>query len=110
MTFSFGWARDASADPGQGIADEHVNDPTTTERGPQDDDPGRVSHHLADERRLPPERVGPQHGYGGLGLFLRDHGDELALVGHVERVDAEQVAGAEDLGGDRQQPLFEDDP
>ena len=39
------------------------------------------------------DRVRPQRGQGRVRLVGGDDRDELALVGHVERVDAEQVAG-----------------
>ena len=54
-----------------------------------------------------PERVGPQGGQRGVGLLGRDHRDDLALVGDVERVDAEQVARAGHRRRDRQQRLVE---
>ena len=45
----------------------------------------------------------------GVGLVVRDHRDELPLVRHVDRVDAEHVAGAEDLRLHRQRLLVEND-
>ena len=48
---------------------------------------------MTDGRRA--ERVGAQRGERGVGLVGRHDGDDLALVGDVQRVDAEQVAGAE---------------
>ncbi len=44
------------------------------------------------------------------GLLRRDDGDELALVGDVQWVDAEQFAGAIDHGRHRKSLLFEQDP
>ncbi len=63
----------------------------------------RVGLDDADARGLRALRVAPhrgEHGGGGLG---RDRGDELAFVGHVQRVQAEQFAGRLDLRqhGDR---------
>ena len=54
-------------------------------------------------------RVGPHGFQGGSGLVGRDDGDELALVGHVERVDAQQVARAGNGGLHRKQCLVEHD-
>jgi hypothetical protein len=39
---------------------------------------------------------------GRLGLLLWHHGDELSLIGDVERIDAEQLARRAHGGPDRQ--------
>ena len=57
----------------------------------------RVGDHGADDGRVLPERVGAHGGEQGLGVPRRADGEELALVGDVERVDAEQLAGGGDL-------------
>src|SRR5579863_10438874 len=43
--------RRRSADTGEGVADEHVDDPRAAERGLQPDDPWLLGHHGADDRR-----------------------------------------------------------
>ena len=52
-----------------------------------------VGHDLADHRRLPPERMGAHDGQQAIGVGRRADGDELALVGDIERIEAEQLAG-----------------
>ena len=60
-------------------------------------------------RRVGAERMRPQRGERGVGLVRGDDRDELALVGDVQRVDAEQVARADHRGRDGQQRLVEHD-
>ena len=71
--------------------------------------PGRRLDHLTDGRGPGAERMRAQRRHRGVGLVVRDHGDELALVRDVDRVDAEHVAGAEDLWLHGQRLLVEDD-
>ena len=73
---------------------------STTRRGGLGDD-------LADVDGVAPQRVRAQRGEPGVGLLRRDDGEHLALVGHVEGVDAEHLAGAVDHRGDRQRRLVE---
>ena len=52
----------------------------------------------ADPGRLRSEGMRPQGGQGRVGLLGGHHGHQLALVGHIERVDAQQFAGGGHLG------------
>ena len=52
--------------------------------------------YLADDRRLGAERVRAENGERLVRGLCRDDGDQLALVRDVERVDAEDLAGADD--------------
>ena len=60
--------RPPSADAGQGIADEHVDDAGAAEGGQQHDDARRVVPDLTDARGVGAERMGAQGIEGGVGL------------------------------------------
>ena len=74
---------------------------------------GRVQQHHAlglrlddpDLDRACAERVLVQEGEGVVRGLLRDDRDELPLVRHVQRVDAEDLAGREHRGLHRQRGL-----
>src|SRR6516164_1326308 len=70
-----------SADPGKGIADEHVDDPGAAERREEHDETLRVGSDLADGSGVGAERLCAQRREGSLGLVGRHNGDDLALVG-----------------------------
>ena len=61
------------------------------------------------ERRIGPERMAAERLERCIGLRRRDDRQELAFVGDVERIDAEQVAGPGDGRIDRQRSLVEHD-
>ena len=71
--------------------------------------PGGLGADLADERGLGAERMRRSRSSALVGRLRRDDRDELALVGDVERVDAEDLAGADDRGPERQRRLLEHD-
>ena len=69
----------------------------------QHDDARRLGADLADRApRRAPSGMGAQRGERGVGFVGGDDRDELALVGDVERVDAEQLARAGHRRPDRQ--------
>ena len=102
-------SRHQLADARQRVADEHVDDPAAAETRVEEDEALGLGAHLADDRRLGAERVRPQRGERVVGGLGGDDGDELALVRDVERVDAEDLAGADDRGPERQRRLVEED-
>ena len=51
-----GTRTEGSADAGQRVADEHVDDAGAAERRDQHDEPGRIGPDLADPFRVTPER------------------------------------------------------
>ena len=71
--------------------------------------PCGFGHDLADPRRVGAERVRAHRRECGVGLVGGDDGDDLALVGDVERIDPQQVARADHGGCDRQRRLVEHD-
>ena len=59
------------------------------------EDASRVfGYDPSDDGPVAAERIRAQAGERLLGAPGRDHGDELALVGHVERIEAQDLAGA----------------
>ena len=56
---------------------------------------------MADDRRLPAERMRAQRGDRAIGLAARHHRHQAALAGHVHGVDAQQLGGAADFRADR---------
>jgi hypothetical protein len=59
----------------------------------EDDDAGWLGPDLTDLDRLPPKRTAPEGRESHCSLVGSDHRHELSLVGHLERVDAEQLTG-----------------
>ena len=55
-----------------------------------------------------PNGFARKRAQGRIRLVRRHDGDKLPFVGHVERVDAQQLAGGGDGGQDRQRFLVED--
>ena len=60
--------------------------------------PAGSESHVADDRRRHANRVLAQGRERFIGLLRRHERDELTFVGDVQRVDAEDLAGAHDLG------------
>jgi hydrogenase maturation protein HypF len=87
-----------SADAGQRVADEQVDDPRAAERGLQPHEPSRPGGDLPDYRRLGAERVPAQRSHRLVGAVARHHRDQAAFARHIHRVDAKQLAGTADLG------------
>src|SRR3990170_3437189 len=87
-----------SADARQRVADQHVDDPRPAERRVEYDEALRLVADLADECRVGAERVRAQGREGGTGRLGGDDGDQPALAGDVERIDAENLAGRGDRG------------
>jgi hypothetical protein len=87
-----------SADAWQRVADEHVDHAVAAE--------GRAAQHpalglvpdLADDRRVGSSGMRTQRLERHVGVLGCDERDQLALVGDVQRVDAQDLAGADDLG------------
>ncbi len=82
-----------SADAGQGLAGEPIDNPFATKGGLHAHELVGVRHHLADDGGVTPLGMGAHGGQQGLGLVRRADGDELALVGDVEGVQTEQLTG-----------------
>src|ERR671926_395512 len=87
----------ALADARQLFADEHVYEAPPAEDGLHHHAAGAVVGHVADDRGPGAEGVRLERRQGGLGLLAGHDADDLALVGEVERVEAQNLAEALDL-------------
>src|SRR5215470_10696207 len=87
-------SRPTSAYPRQRFAEWEVDDSLAADGGAGGDEAGMAGHHPADAARFLAERVGAQRRQHALGALGGDEGDELALVGDVERIEPEDLAGA----------------
>lgn len=94
---------------GEGITDEHVDDTGAAKVGEQHHDPGGVGAYVPDAGGAFTEGVGVQGIERGRLVLGADHGDELSLVGHVQRVDAQDVTGPVDRRVHRQRGFVEHD-
>ena len=74
-----------------------------------DDAAARLGRDLADRRRAGAERMGAQQRERLVGPLARDEREELPLVGHVQRIEPEDLARAADLVAHRQGRLVEPD-
>src|SRR5436305_12031559 len=68
-----------SADPGQRVAHEHVDDPAAAECGAECDHTLGFGDDLPDDSGLGTSGEAAQCGHGGFRLIGRHDGDELAL-------------------------------
>src|ERR671912_1985077 len=82
-----------SADPRQRITDEHVYHPGAAELGVHDDHSLGLLAYLADDLGVLAAFCVAQGFEGGVSDFGGYYGEELAFVGDVERVDAEDLTG-----------------
>src|SRR5262249_58341229 len=88
------------ADPRKLLALQHVDDPTSAHAGPQHDESRRVVDDCADNTCVAALGMATHRGQDPLGIGLRYDRQHLALVGDVERIEAEQLTHAADrLGG-----------
>ncbi|HZC28444.1 MAG TPA: hypothetical protein VE269_01800, partial [Gaiellaceae bacterium] len=92
----------ASADPRQRVADELVHHPPSAERGLHEHHPGRLRADLADLGGLLAAGQGAHRLERSVGVVGGDERDQLALVGDVHRIDAQQLGGEEFLTPFRQ--------
>ena len=69
--------------------------------------PGSPRPNAADDRSAAPKRMRAHGGERGLRLVGRRDGDDLALVGEIERVEPQNLAERLDLFADRRR-LFVD--
>src|SRR5215210_738247 len=81
------------ANPRQRIADEHVDHAGAAELGVHDDHARRLLADFADDRRFFPAFGVTQGFEGGVRLFWSYYGEELAFVGDVEGVYAQDLTG-----------------
>src|ERR1017187_6789335 len=82
-----------STDPRQLVAGQHVDDAGGAERRVHGDESGVASDHFADDGGLGAERMPAHGGEDCIGRGRRDDGDELPLVGYIQRVQAQNFAG-----------------
>src|ERR1017187_48767 len=82
-----------SADPRQLVAGQHVDDAGGAERGVHGDESGMASDHFSDDSGFGAKRMAAHGGERGFGRGYRDDGDELSLVGYIQRVQAQNFAG-----------------
>src|ERR1019366_5356245 len=74
------------ANPRKLVAGEHIDDSGCAEGGLHRDHGGVLVGHGADDGGLAAKGVMAHGGEDGVGGVGRDDGDELALVGDIERV------------------------
>src|SRR5262245_56924041 len=99
-----------SADPGQLIARQHVDDPPASDPRLQHDQTLAILHHPAHDPRLPALGPAAHAREDGLRVRLRDDGQELPLVRHVQGVEAEQLAHPAHRLADGDRLLVKRDP
>src|SRR5664279_1876149 len=90
-----------SADAWQLLAGEPVDHALTADPGRHAHEARRVGGHFADHHGIATERVAAKDAEQTPGIFGRRDRDELALVGDVQGVETEQLAGPENFRPDR---------
>src|ERR1017187_10323818 len=85
-----------STDPWELGGGEHIDDSGGAEGGCHDDHGRVLVGHRADDGRFPAEGVMAHGGEDGASGFGGHDSDEFAFVGDIERVEAQQFAGAAD--------------
>src|SRR5215203_2791405 len=93
----------------QGVADEHVYHAGAAELGVHDDHPCRLLADLADDGGFSPAFGVTQGFEGGIGRFRTYYGEELAFVGDVEGVYAQDLTRPMNDVSDRELLLPERD-
>ena len=78
----------------QRIADQHIDDTTATVEGGYENRTRRLLADFADDLRFSSARCQAQSIDGGIGVLGRNHGQELALVRNVQRIEAQQFTSA----------------
>src|SRR5215217_1438300 len=81
-----------STNPRQRVSDQHVYHARTAELGVHHDHACRLLAHLADDRGFFTALDVPQRRQGSVRRVRGDNGEELAFVGHVERVYTQDLA------------------
>lgn len=81
-----------SADPRKLFADRQVDDACTTQARAGDHHARMLLDGLADHSRVDAQRMGPHRAEYGVRVFTWDERHELALVGHIERVEPQDRA------------------
>jgi len=69
----------------------------------------RIGDDFADDRGIAAERMGAHRGKKVLGVALFADGDELALICYVERIEAEKLAGRNNIRLERYRALDKTD-
>ena len=87
-------------DAGQLVLSQHVHDAFGAESGAQGDHSRVFVGDGPDEAGVRSERMAAHGGEGCVGLGFGDESDHFALVGDVEGVEAEELAGSADGAGD----------
>ena len=76
---------------------EPVDDAAAAEARVHLDEVVRIGDHLADDRGVASERMRAHRREQPVGVLGAADRDELAFVGDVERVEAQELAGGSDL-------------
>ena len=93
--------RAALTDARQLFSHEHVHDAAAAEDGLHDDAAGAVVGDFADDRGPAAQGMRLQGRQRRVGLGRGDDADDLSLVSEIQRVEAQDLAEAPDLGADR---------
>ena len=96
-----------SADARQLLARQAVDDAPAAERSDHLHEPALIGDGLADDRGVAAERMSLHRHKRGRSACGRDHCDQLALVGDIERIEAQEFAGCGHFGLDRDQPFVD---
>ncbi len=91
-TSRVGWQSCRSADARQLLTAQPVHHTATAEAGFHLHESVGVLDHLADDRCLPALRMRAHRGKQCVGVFGGADRDQLAFIGDVERIEAEQFA------------------
>lgn len=84
----------SSTYPRQLLPEQHIHDPLAAEAGLQQHPAGGRLDHLPDTGTVHARRVAAHDGQQLVHPVFRHHRDQLALIGQVERVQAEDLAQA----------------
>src|SRR5919108_3462066 len=100
----------ASADAGELLPQHELDDAGAAYTSPHDHQGLVVRHHLADDLGVMAMPMAVHSFQNVLRVFPADDGDELALVGEVERVNPQDLAGPLHILADGDALFVEDDP
>ena len=79
------------------LADQHVDDPLAAECGVEQYDAARRLDDPADNSRLSTGRITAHRRKHPLCCSCRRDQDQRSFAGEVERIEAEELAGADDM-------------